>query len=161
MDNDDLDRLYNGILDLLRNQGIGWVADQVIEGVGLGRIVQREFKALQTERMQTLSFESSLVESSSGRRGPREDVLVSEPYNQEDRLRLLLDAIEEAVVNSRAMEEHLFDYLASNQSDINSIEFYSEETDSDTMRIERHGARSRYDATERLKSQLDQLRQEL
>ena len=161
MNGNELDQLYDGLLDLLRTQELGWVADQVIEEITLGNTIQRNYRDLESERRAIKLFDIDVADASPVRRSSREDVFVTEPYSQEDRLRVLLDAIEEAVVHSGAMSVHLFDGITSDQNDISFIEFYSEDTNIEPVRIDRQSALARIEANARLKEQLRRLRLEL
>ena len=163
MDVNELERLYQGLLELIRSLGLGWVAEQVVEEVSVGKVLLADFKARRAE--MTARGSSILTfghaDSELPRRGPREDVLIVEEYTLENRLRLLLDAIEEAVVNTGSMEDQLFERLVPEASSLQGIEFYSELTDEVTMTIDRSRARAMHLTGVTLKELLDQVRQEI
>ena len=164
MDVNELERLYQGLLELIRSLGLGWVAEQVVEEVSVGKVLPADFKARRADMTARGSFlfASGSPDSELPRRGPREDVLVMEEYTPEDRLRLLLDAIEEAVVNTGSMEDQLFERLGLFEaSSIQGIEFYSELTDEVTMTIDRSRARAMHLTGVTLKERLDHVRQEI
>lgn len=161
MDTGELNALYDQLLDITRELGLGWVAEQVTDEVQLGKILRADFRTLQAERHQNRLIEPDVRAWVPDKRGPKEDVLTIEPYSSEDRLLLLLDAVERAVVETAAMETHFFEYCGLASGDINSMQFYSEDAGTDTLSTDVAHAQVRFEASQRLKEQLDLIRREI
>ena len=141
MDNNELERLYDGLVEILRSNGLGWVADQVADEVRIGKLSQRDIKTRQIDMVQPTVFSENYSQVRSSSVGNRE-VLARDEYPLKDRLRLLIAAIEEAVIHAGAMELQLVEQLVPHDGDLPGIEFYSEVTDETTMTINRSSARA-------------------
>lgn len=164
MDSNEIEQLYDGLLEILRSNGLGWVADQVAEEVSLGRILPRDFKTRQADMVQLRAYSDDDFEAQTEvqtmKIGSRE-ILARDEYAPEDRLQLLIDALEEAVIHAGTMEDQLVEQLVPEDSDLPGVEFYSEVTNETTMTISRSSVRARYAHAERLKEHLDRLRREI
>ena len=72
----------------------------------------------------------------------------------------MIDAIEHAVLDSAAMENHLAAFLEDPNSNIREIQFYGEEPGEKRQSIERQRADLRIEQGKHLKILLDALRRE-
>jgi hypothetical protein len=93
---------YAQLLAIVRASGLAWVADQVEAEVAVGRLETVRISPIREEDSQeTANIISDRIES---KRGPRAAYLKALPYSSGSRLRLLIDAIEQAVVRSIEMQ---------------------------------------------------------
>ena len=160
MEIDEIQQLYDDLMELIRRLGLTWVADQVSEAISVGKVVETDLRTLRNNLIGKDGF-TDFDEPEFLRSGPREDVLSTEEYTPEDRLRLLLDAIEESVVVTGSMEIQLIEGLITQGINVQGIEFYSEITDEVTMTIDRSRIQPLHETVTSLKELLDQVRQEI
>jgi len=162
METDEILQLYQELLDLIRSLELNWLADQVVEEINFGRVVSTDLQSRRADMTENVPrlFEE-LPHSNAPIRTPREDVLAIEEYSPEDRLRLLLDAIEEGVVNTGSMQNQLVEQLIPEASNIQRIEFYSEVTSEITMTIEKSRSQEIRETGDSLTELLARIRSEI
>jgi len=93
---------YSQLLDAVRASGLGWVADQVEAEVAAGRLEAVQVTPVREEPGLQITFPSA--PGFRSQRGPKTEYLKSSPYSGTERARLLLDAIEQAVLRTIQMQ---------------------------------------------------------
>lgn len=93
---------YSQLLAVVRASGLGWVADQVEAEVAAGRVETVRVSPIREEEYRDSTSPAS--RRFEVRPGPRTEYLKALPYSSGERLRLLADAIAQAVVRSTQMQ---------------------------------------------------------
>lgn len=97
---------YLKVLELLRSHDLGWVAAQVQDQVRAGRPVTRVVSPRPVNVPDRFA-----AESSQPPRRRRERLAATEPYSAEERLQLVLDAIDRAVIQTADMEQEVLKFF--------------------------------------------------
>lgn len=135
----DAGEYYRRLEDILGATGFNWVIAQAQEQIAQGRAVTKQVQAPEVSE----SFEAEGF-SSRARRRRRTSLVTTEPYNDRERLHILLDAIEAALVQRVDFETSILLSLEA----IQRVEFVPDDTSGDPARAGRyrHGlARDRVD----------------
>jgi hypothetical protein len=152
----DLDEAYNEILDLLRRHELSWVVGQVQDQVRAGKPATR----MVTPRSAPVS-DLFAGEVSQPRRQRRERLAATEPYSASERLRLALEAIERAVIQTVEVQREVVEFFDSEGIAGTGVAFEPEQFD-ETARFEiRALPQSRMDALTQLRSAINALRSEV
>jgi hypothetical protein len=119
---------YSQLLAILRASGLAWVADQVDAEVAAGRLERVRVSPVREEEYRGSA--TILSDRFTSRQGPPAAYLKALPYSSGQRVRLLADAIEQAVVRTIEMQSDALiafkDQLASA-----GIIFAAQEPDTD------------------------------
>ncbi len=162
MEDQECNQAYERLLGIIGEIGLGWVAEQVIEEVRLGRTVQREVETFRGGRPASALVDLGPREYPlEYRRGPRATFPVTEEYRPPERLRLLLGAIEQAVVNTADMEHEFLERFGSTLGISEGVSFSSEEGVGESMRIGARQSIPRIEASRKLRGLFDALRREI
>jgi hypothetical protein len=125
MNDQDYNELNSSLSSVLREKEMVWVIDQVNEQISLGKTESKEIVSDEDYRQNTLpEFVPKRRTSGRGRR--KEEFLVTTEYTPKEKLLLLIDAIEQAVVNTSTMVHDTL-YFTHREFKIESISFYSVE----------------------------------
>jgi hypothetical protein len=158
MDNRECDEMYERLTSMLNQVGMGWITAQVTDQVRLGKTIEREIETLKEGRERDLSLFADIDDYPTRfKKGPKATFPVTEEYRPSERLLLLIDALERAVVHTAEMESHLFEYFGE-MTDLGEIQFYFEEMDVPPISLERRKVIARFKNSEVLKGLLDTLR---
>lgn len=164
MDDRECNETYRFLVDILAQSGLDWVIEQVEEQIRLGKTLKKKVDTLRVSRKR-FSEQPSLfsVEGHAERfeKGPKATFPVTEEYQAPERLALLIDAIEHAVVNTSEMEYHLINFWGEEVKGFQDIRFHSEELESEPVTIDRQTVSSRLEQGKRLKNLLDRLREQI
>jgi len=162
MDDQESGAIYDRLLAALRRVGLEWVADQVVQEVRVGKTIQREVETFKGNRLPADSLDPNSREySPQFRRGPKATFPVTEEYRPSERLRLVLDAIERAVVNTADMEHEVLERLGSTLGIIEGISFSVEEDAGESIQLDSQRSASRIEAGRKLSRLIDELRGEI
>jgi hypothetical protein len=161
MNDKECDEVYQRLTDMVNQIGLEWVIAQVAEQIRLWKTVEKEIETLRETRTERTLFTVNEYRSEF-RKGPKATFPVTVEYSSRERLSLLIDAIEQAVVNTADMEHHLLNFFdkATEKWD-GVIQFYSEEPDIRPRSIDKRVSASRLESSRRLRQLLDNLRQEI
>ena len=160
MDGKEFNEVYDFLVDTLKQKGLRWVATQVTEQVKLGKTVEKEietFKEFRDKSIEQIDYLSEIPL----KKGPKATFPITEEYSQKEKLILLIDAIEQAVVNTSEMEYHIVDFLENEQVNLHGIEFYLGEAGEESHKITKPIATTRRQNGNRLKELLVKLRKEV
>ena len=158
MNEQDCLTAYGSLVSILSENGWVWIISQVEEQIRLGKTIEREIDTLKEVRetgSQLTPYYPRL------KKGPRAKFPVTEPYSPHERLKIIIDAIERAVLDSAAMENQLGAFMEVNADDIHEIQFYDDESDYKRQSIETQRSEMRVREAAHLKKLLDALRSEL
>lgn len=147
---------YDALQPLLIEAGLDWIVLQVNQHLALGKMTVREVDTLKdsipTEDEMPLGLPLRFV------RGPRTSYPLAIPYESSERLRALIDAVEEAIINTADFEIHI---IAAFGTEITFSPDDSDQIDNGSRSITQDSARTRQNAALNLKGVLDQLRSEI
>lgn len=113
-----LDEAYEALLQSMRDQGLGWVVEQVQQQVRAGKLVTKDVTPFRE------SYSSRFIEELAvgTRRRRRERLAATEEYSAEERLSLVLEAIENAVVHTAEIQDQVLQFV-QDQSSIDQVRF--------------------------------------
>jgi hypothetical protein len=127
MNEQDYDKIYSAVSEVLRQKEMLWVLEQVDEQIRFGKTESKEIspkeRAHRQSNLPTLETSSRMRKS---RRGEPEEFLVSTEYSAQEKLHLLIDAIEQSVVNANRMVQDTLEFVGD-RFGISEIIFYSTE----------------------------------
>lgn len=127
MDDKDYNDIFSALADVLRQKEMLWVLDQVNEQIRLGKTESKEISPQDEDyRQSTLLDIGPRPKTTRGRARKKEEFLVTTEYTPKEKLLLLIDAIEQAVVNTNRMVHDTLEFTHE-EFTIDEITFYSEE----------------------------------
>jgi hypothetical protein len=127
MNDKDFNEIFIALSDVLRQKDMVWVSDQVNEQIRFGKTESKEISPQEKVRPRnTLPGIELYSRTAGGRKGKKEEFLVSTPYTSKERILLLVDAIEQALVNTNRMVHDTLDY-SHEKFKMDAITFYSED----------------------------------
>lgn len=122
--------VYDHLVRILNENELSWIRVQVAEQIRLGKTVEKEIATFKESRRELTLFGTDDYHIQY-KKGPKATFPVTEEYDPSERLLLLIDAIEQAIVNTAEMESHIIGYFGEQLgNDWRGIRFYSEEQDS-------------------------------
>jgi len=154
---------YSELLEVLRAQGRGWVADQVQEQVRAGKPITKKVflpqrQLLEDEEEESVSEASiesdTSAEPVSSRETRREHRAATEDYSAEERLDLVIASIEAAMVQPADIERNLVDFFESMTSAPAMIRFEPDEFDDSAIFTLQRPPKDRDLSLERLRASL-------
>ena len=151
MNDQECREAYDRLLEMLNSINLGWVTTQVEEQIRLGRTVAKEIETLK-ENPRRLDMFPPDQNSVSFAKGPKATFPITVDYQPPERLRLLVDAIEQVVINTADMEKHLIDFFGHERDNWSGISFQSEDSNSLSIVIDTKSASLRLEAANRLRS---------
>lgn len=160
MNDDERNEVFNTLINILNDQGLGWVVNQVHEQIRLGKTEEREIKTLRESRQGPSLFDPDDYRSQL-KPGPLAKFPVAVDYNPKERLQLLIDAIEQSVVHTAQMEEDLITYFETEIPHLSGVEFDSEDDTISPRVISRQTAVLRNEQSKKLKLLLEDLHKEI
>lgn len=130
----------------LEEVGLGWVVEQVQEKIHLGHPTETKVNVL--VRHKQSKDQPSLLETQNAeyRKGPKATYVVTREYEPNEKLDLLLKAIELSVIQTAEMENHLLQFTRKEIDRTGSIVLVPEEEDEEPVQInkgdvsDRHGS---------------------
>jgi hypothetical protein len=170
MNADDATSVYYQLLDILRQSEMNWIIDQVNEVLLLGKPQAKKVKPFREQftrgqRTEVLYPQPDML-TTLGQpvpTGPATELTATLAYTPQERLILLIDAIEQAVTESAVMEQRAvqtLEEIGSNQQ-IRGITFVSEQENGESRFVSQREIRSRTSAASQLQQLLVQIREEV
>lgn len=127
MNDEDFNTIFFALSEVLRQKEMHWVLDQVNEQIRLGKTESKEISPQDEDyRQSSLLDVGARPRTLRGRARKKEEFLVTTEYTPKERLLLLIDAIEQAVVNTNRMVHDTLEFTHEGFN-IDEITFYSEE----------------------------------
>jgi hypothetical protein len=143
-----LERAFDKLITILDERKLTWVTEQVQEQIRVGKPLMRRVKELKPTR-QVSPRDTRLFDDEALRPGREVQFRATEAYTASEQLQLLLSAIEQAVVQTAAIEKAVSDQFPG-------LTFLSEEEDV-RIAITQHDLESRSEALQRLQKSLNEL----
>ena len=153
MNQEEIRRVNSRLRSIAREHNLGWVIDQVDEEILTGKLTQTEATTYKESSEQGSFFGHSF------RPGSKTNLLTSIEYSDEEKLKLLLDATEQAAVNVTFMAHETVTLLAElpGAEDLSDIKFLSEDNEED-LSISLREVSARRESAGRLSELLRELR---
>src|SRR5688500_10202966 len=143
MNNSECNEVYQLLTDMINQLGLGWISAQVQEQLQLGKTIQREIETLKESDLKMFQLTGDEYRSQL-KKGPKAIFPVTVNYEPSERLLLLIDAIEQAIVNTAEMEHHLFKCFDWQKENLEGrIEFHSEDPNIQSKSIDKITAERR------------------
>lgn len=162
MNDIECNKMYESLISILKQGGLEWVTSQVAEQVRLGKTIEKEIETLrESNDKSAISLFPADEYPVHLKRDPRATFPVTVEYQPCERLRLLINAVEQAVVHTAEMEHHIFDYIEKEVPNLKAIQFISEEPESQPVSLERQNTIIRSESSRKLKGLLDSLCKEI
>lgn len=160
MTTEECNIVYDTLVDILNKSELGWIVSQVEDQLRIGKTVEKEITTLTEGRSRNalLGFEEYREHLRSG---PKATFPVTIDYDSKEKLSLLVDAVEQAVVDTAEMEKHILDFFGEELPSLESVEFYSDEVTREPISINRQSTASRQIYGSKLKLLLEDLRKEI
>ncbi len=155
----DYQEAYDTLVEILNNNGLGWVASQVDEHIRIGKTIQKEIETLKEDRYPQLFSDD--VYQSRFRKGARDTFPVVEEYQPRERLELLVDAIEKVVLDTAQIESEVLDYVGKNWNNWEGFQFFTDEPGTEPRRLTSDISKSRLEYSRNLGQFLDAVRKEV
>lgn len=159
MDESECTTAYNHLVKYLQDNGLTWVVDQVNNILALGKISTKKvkpFRDLAERSASPSTHEQAYMLMTVGHSlpvGSETELTTSSDYSPQERLVILIEAIENAVIETVAMEHDTIETLNSmNDQGVNGIIFVSEQNAN-----ERHGITADNVSRKRMAGQLHQM----
>jgi hypothetical protein len=164
MTDDECDQVYRTLSARLIELNAGWIVDEVEEEIRDGRDTVVRVRPVR-EDVGSASEEGGRP-SFSRQTGSPQNLLRTVPYTSKERLHLLVDAIEAAVVDTADMEVSFFKAVAdaTSTSAIRSptmLQFADPDTGATTHEVSVTTSGTRQTAAQLLRRQLGELRREI
>jgi hypothetical protein len=161
LNNDECNEVFDTLIKYLQEQGLGWVESEVREHIRLGKTVEKERKPSEESSINLFGYLDGYEDQEHLNTEPSPTFPIIVEYTAEERLQLLISAIEQAVVNTAAMEESFTGYFKTEFPQFDSVQFYSEDGTVQPRTINRHSAESRSEKAKRLHQLLEEMRKEI
>ncbi len=160
MNREECVHVFRRLTTVLAENGMEWVSRQVLEQIRIGKTIQREIETLKEGRNAPL-FSTSDDYSSKLTRGPKATFPVTIPYQPDEQLELLINAIRQAIVDTADMEQHLINFIEEQEEAPKRIMFYSDEPNSEPKLISADKIETRHERSKDLNELLESLRREI
>jgi hypothetical protein len=150
VNDEEADRLYTRLLRMLGDRQLRWVAEQVSEEVALGRTFSKTVPVLDSQ------------ESPEGSRPRRRKTkfVSTVQYTPKERLSLLLDAIDRAVVVTSEFQKHIL-AIGGTELHVLKATFLSDDRDGPTHFFDVQGVNERMNAASILRDLIKQFKVEV
>ena len=155
MTTEEIQSVYRRLTEALQAYQLDWIVKEVDEQIQFGKTEKKE-----VETVRELVVDSNIPSRQSFRSGPKAFFNATRPYNPSECLSLLIDAIEQAVINTAGMENSLTDSLRELDGPGQGI-LVREELGRQPMEINPSAASIRNLHASKLKNLLEELRREI
>ena len=122
MNSQEIESAFEAILEKLRGTPVQWITSQVQDQIQAGKPVVKEVSPVEEDKSER--FLASLDAPSF--KGRRQSRAATEEYSPQERLVLLLNAIEAVVVESPQMEGAVLENLGSLEGGVDAVRFLPE-----------------------------------
>jgi hypothetical protein len=116
MNNEEATQTSEKLKKILRDQGLGWVCDEVVEEIRLGKITEKQvdtFKEVPREdRRYGLLSPSIHIE-----KGPKATLTTIDKFTPQEQLTILVSAVERAVVETVDLETQVGSFFSQSFTD--------------------------------------------
>lgn len=147
---------FNSLQEALRTRDLGWVLDQVAEQVRAGKPSTREV----VERPVDYLWVAERTRGGERLKTRKTRFPATIEYTPQERVLLMLDAIEHAVINTAEMAAHITRF-AEKELGQPRVEFRTDESKAPQLSLEGEEAESRAVVAAHLRTLIGQLREEV
>lgn len=165
---DECLQVHNELIEMLRQVEMTWIIEQVNETILLGKSHSKKVKTFKersgNDQLQliydTNQSPATISEYRARPTGPEVDLTATLEYTPQERLKLLITAIEQAVVETAEMEQITVRNLEALSKDqhIFGIAFISEQNDREELLLSNQSSEQRITTAHQLRQFLYQLR---
>lgn len=141
--------VYESLIAMLKQLGLVWVVEQVSQEAASGRTITK-----------TVSLQGEELTPTGRRRRQRVEFASTMPYSPQERLHLLLNAVEHAVVGTLEMRRTTFEVLSATGAP-SEVKFVSETPPVEGHSYRRSDVETQARTVEHLRGLLKELREEL
>ena len=149
MNSEEATRVFQSLTTMLKDVGLGWLAEQVSHEVLSGKEISKR-----------VSVESEEFTPTGRPRRQRTAFVSTVPYSANEQLFLLVNAIEHSVVGIAEMENFLLEF-ASQNARLVGVKFVPEAVGADGFSFSHSDSEPRLVATKQLQNLCNELRREL
>jgi hypothetical protein len=151
---------YNILANLLRRSNLEWVMDQVDADVRVGKLVAKPIREISARHIaRSVAFE--LVETfEPQRRGRSGSIRQRVEYSNRERLQVLIEAIEHAVLHIADLEEATLKLMANTHSSL-QIVFEPDGSNERPFKVDWADINSRQQFRNNLRQALNQLKAQI
>lgn len=166
MKEEEFQEIFNVLSSSLRDLGLDWVVEQIelqlLEG---DYEIQKVATYKEPKDSPQLPFEKEIGRSTEVQLAGEADMVVHREYTPDEKLDILIDSIEHAVVHTHEMEvdlQNLFDVVDESSefrpSHDRILFFPEEDSESEEIEFNPYDAQQKMEIVERIKKLLDELR---
>lgn len=163
MNEQELIQVYEQLTVILRQLGLDWIVTQVTEHIRAGRVIEKKtptYKLNQTNKRSDYPLFTSEENNTFFEKGSPAVFSDALPYSPVEQLEALIAAIEQAVVHTANMEQHIMQDFEKRFDGWTEVTFVSEENKNNTITLQRDTT-IRLAKSHELKTLLEQLRKEI
>ena len=153
MNDRECEEVYTALVDILQQERLGWVVLQVEEHVRLGILEEKEVAAESVHRGDGAPARR--------RRSSRAKFVSRRDFSPQERLRELVDAVEQSVANTADMGLAIARTMASKGAETVVLTGESSEAEQRVTEIVADDAESRSSKAQSLRALLDELKREI
>jgi hypothetical protein len=138
MNNLENNQVYHQLQQKLLEMNLNWVVNQVAEQVLLGKPAEKEIETLKESSSrsgQQLFDFSPEVYRSRLQKGPRATFPVTEEYKANEKLMLLIDAIEQVVICTAEMEADALSFFQREGKGLKEVFFADDAPDAKVVKL--------------------------
>jgi hypothetical protein len=151
---------YNFLINLLRDLNFSWVVQQVEAAIRVGSLSEKPIREISAgHAVEGIGFEV-IEPTEPQRRGRSKSIIQRVEYSDRERLRILIGAVEHAIVHTTDLQEATLKLLGDNQGS-SQITFEPDGSDEYPFRIDLLDVNARRQAQNILKQTLNQLKIEI
>lgn len=150
---------YNLLRDLLRDLNFDWVVEQVEADIRVGILIEKPIREISPRHaVESIGFE--VIETvEPQRRGRSGSIKQRVEYSDRERFRILIEAIEHAILHTTDLQEATLKLMGNNQPS-SQITFEPDGSNEHPFKIDLLDINTRRQAQNVLKQTLDQLKAE-
>lgn len=143
---------YDTIVMYLRENDLGWLINQVQDEVLRGKVI--------TKAVKDINFKNDDQLRISSYKTSKEIISISEPFSEIERLKILLNAIEE-MLSINEIKQQIFENLKQINSSVEEIEFLSEGDNEQSHLISKGEIQHENDVIDSLLSEIGEIKIQL
>ncbi|MGD0088426.1 MAG: hypothetical protein ABSE73_00740 [Planctomycetota bacterium] len=156
MNEKECSEVFAELMKMLRQREFGWVAQQVEEAIGVRRQLEKNSATVVAKKSL-----SETGDTESYRKGPHAAYSYTEPYNANEKLGILLSAIEHAVVHPFQMQMHTFSVFGRAKTPLSEVRFVNDDQKAPILVLRESEMKTRIESIRLLSDAISCLRKEL
>jgi len=113
LDNEEALQAFISLERILRIEGLNWVCDQVQEEIRLGKLQEKQVETYKELRASDADVNQFVSPHKRMGKGPKAKLMTVGDFSPQERLRMLIDAMQRAVVDTGDLEEQIGRFFSS------------------------------------------------